>query len=77
MGFIVYDKKSGRGQRYYLKESVAKAQVTKHNKEIDWRGRSVAAWAHCSYSEYEGILMGQNDSTWCMWKFFRHGKLDQ
>lgn len=77
MGFVVYNKKNGHGERYYLKESVAKAQVTRHNKETDWHGRPAPEWAYCSYLDYEGVLMGQNDSTWCMWKFFRHGKLDQ
>ena len=74
MGWIVYNKETGRGERYYKTESVAKSQVTRHNKEVDWRGVRVSEWAHCSYLDYEGILMGMNDSTWCMWKFFQHGK---
>jgi hypothetical protein len=74
MGYVVYNKHTGRGERYYKNESSAKAQVTRHNKEKDWNDRPLPEWAHCSYADYEGIIMRMNDSTWCMWKFFQHGK---
>jgi hypothetical protein len=74
MGFVVYEEETGRAVRYYRKESSAKAQVTKHNKEVRespniW-GRHVL-WIYCSYAGYEGVLMGMKEPERKMWAFCR------
>jgi hypothetical protein len=59
MGYIVYNKNSGRAQRYYKLERIAKAQATRMNND-PWasHGRNEAPYAYISYSGYEGVLMG-------------------
>lgn len=74
MGFVVFEEANGRAVKYYKKESVAKSQVTRHNREIDqmpnvW-GRDVR-WIYCSYADYEGVLMGMKEPERRMWAFCR------
>jgi hypothetical protein len=74
MGFVVFEEANGRVVKYYKKESVAKSQVTRHNREISqipnvW-GRDVR-WIHCSYADYEGVLMGMKEPERKMWAFCR------
>jgi hypothetical protein len=70
MGYIVYKINSKQCEKYYKKESSAKAAVTRGNKEIlRYRHGSDEQLAYCSYAEYEGFLQGMNNSQWVMWKF--------
>ncbi len=76
MGFIVFEQGNGRAVKYYRKESTARAQVTKHNREISqlpnvW-GRDVT-WTYSSYGDYEGVLMGMTEPERKMWVFCRGG----
>jgi len=76
-GWIVYEARSGRLEKYYKKASTARAQVTKHNtpREYDWgdagryRYEPNEIWACCSYRDYEGILMGLRGDQFKMWQF--------
>jgi hypothetical protein len=71
MGYIVYRSKSKQCEKYYKKESVAKAAVTRGNKDLlkYQYARDDDPFAYCSYAEYEGFLQGMNNSQWVMWKF--------
>ena len=74
MGWIVFEQENGRAVKYYKKESVAKAQVTKHNREIREMPHVWArdpTWTHCSYADYEGVLMGMREPERRMWAFCR------
>jgi hypothetical protein len=85
MGFVVFEETTGRAIKYYRKESVAKAQVTKNNRSIDNDGALRAAlgiapgvhynhnrrWLYCSYAGYEGVLMGMKEPERKMWAFCR------
>ncbi len=84
MGWIVFEEESGRAMRYYRSASVAKAQVTRHNREIDaevpWGTgynpfvlRRNRKWSYCSYADYEGVLMGMNEPERKIWVFCRGG----
>ena len=84
MGYVVYEEETGRAIKYYRKESVAKAQVTKNNRSIDNtrllrlqlgvpnydRDRR---WLYLSYAGYEGVLMGMREPERKMWAFVRGG----
>jgi hypothetical protein len=73
MGFVVFEKGGGRIISYYKKESIAKAQVTRHNRSIE--GNPV--WykdrerTYLSYRDYEGVLMGLDETQFKMWVFCR------
>jgi hypothetical protein len=76
MGFIVYEEESGRAVKYYKTAATAKSQVTRHNKELRypvghkhryWEKK----WTHCSYSDYEGVLMGMSEPHRKVWVFCR------
>ena len=62
MGFVVYEKENGSAIRYYERESVAKAQVTRNNKQYvmeilknpTYRNYSVYAW--CSWVDFETVV---------------------
>ena len=70
MGYIVYRANSKECEKYYKKESSAKAAVTRGNKESRmWRSDVDNPLTYCSYTEYEGFLQGMNNSQWVMWKF--------
>jgi hypothetical protein len=81
MGFVVFEEETGRAIKYYRKESVAKAQVTKNNRGIDNDGVLRAflgpkynhdrRWLYCSYAGYEGVLMGMKEPERKMWAFCR------
>ena len=83
MGFVVFEETTGRAIKYYRKESVAKAQVTKNNRSIDNNAILRLAlgltrsydhdrrWIHCSYADYEGVLMGMQEPERKMWAFCR------
>lgn len=81
MGWVVYEETTGRAIKYYRKESVAKAQVTKNNRSIDNNAilrlalgvtRSYdCRWLCCSYADYEGVLMGMQEPERKMWAFCR------
>jgi hypothetical protein len=82
MGYVVYEEETGRAIKYYRKESVAKAQVTKNNRSID-RAKSLRAalgltwrsndqrWLYSSYADYEGVLMGMREPERKLWAFCR------
>jgi hypothetical protein len=82
MGFVVYEASGGRAIKYYRKESVAKAQVTRNNRGID-NNRLLRLhlglanydrdqyWLCCSYADYEGVLMGMKEPERKMWAFCR------
>jgi len=58
MGWIVYNTASGRADRYYKQERIAKAQATKRNRD-PWRSKwESGEWQAISYAAYEGVLMG-------------------
>jgi hypothetical protein len=73
MGFIVYEKDGGRIISYYSKEGVAKGQVTRHNRSI----KGNPSWYHdrerayLPYRDYEGVLMGLDETQFKMWVFCR------
>ena len=80
MGWVVYDTRNGRMEKYYKKASTARRIVTQHNTEriYDW-GRTSgvpsytyspdSTWACCSYRDFEGILMGLKGDALKMWQF--------
>jgi hypothetical protein len=74
MGFVIYNKETGRAEAYYKTESAAKSQVTRNNNQLDYKGQPYPKWAHCSYLEYEGVIQGMSESKWLLWKFFQMGK---
>jgi hypothetical protein len=63
--WIVYHVKSGKCVQVYERESSAKSQVTRNNRELMmhlltnksrfnfWVDRGVTEWAYCSYADYE------------------------
>ena len=72
MGWIVYDTRDGRMQKYYKKAATARRIVTQHNQERDYvfyKYRPDSLWACCSYRDYEGILMGLEGDAYKMWQF--------
>ena len=75
MGWVVYDQRSGHMQKYYKLQSTAKRIVTQHNTEREMDGyyyRPHSLWACCSYSDYEGILMGLRGDRFKMWQFVKN-----
>jgi hypothetical protein len=79
MGFVVFELASGRAQKYYKKESVAKRICTQHNTERSYdfgtsgrySYRPDQQWIYCSYADYEGVLMGMQEPERKMWAFCR------
>ena len=72
MGWIVYDTRDGRMQKYYKKAATARRIVTVHNTERDYdfyTYRPTSLWACCSYRDYEGGLMGLKGDALKMWQF--------
>jgi len=72
MGWIVYDTRDGRMEKYYKKAATARRIVTVHNTPRDYgfytyQPRSL--WACCSYRDFEGILMGLKGDALKMWQF--------
>jgi len=57
MGFVVFDKNTGRTLGYYAGESQARAQVTGHNRRAVIKAlkgaESVAEWDCCDWQQYE------------------------
>jgi hypothetical protein len=69
MGFIVYNTASGRAERYYKKEGVAKAQATKLNR-CPYRSKYDAGeFVVCNYRDYEGVLMGVRGDALKYWSW--------
>lgn len=77
-GWIVYEQRTGRMEKYYKKAATAKRIVTQHNtpREYDWgpiagtyRYEPREIWACCSYRDYEGVLMGLRGEQLKMWQF--------
>jgi hypothetical protein len=69
MGFIVYNTASGRAERYYKKEGVAKAQATKLNR-CPYRSKYGAGeFVVCNYRDYEGVLMGVRGDALKYWSW--------
>lgn len=62
----MYEIKSGDAVRYYTRDSIARGQVTRHNKEIMLKALSNALtdrdspWASCSWIEFELIVADNN-----------------
>lgn len=85
MGWVVFEEDSGRAVKYYRKETAAKAQVTRHNRQVD-NDRQLRSsgyshfslnprrWLFCSYADYEGVLMGMREPERKIWVFCRGGK---
>ena len=74
MGWVVYEEKTGRAQKYYKMESVAKRICTQHNTEREYdfyTYRPDHRWIYCSYADYEGVLMGMQEPERKMWAFCR------
>jgi hypothetical protein len=74
MGWIVYDQRTGHMQKYYKLARTAKSIVTQHNTEReydDWIYRPHSLWACCSYTDYEGVLMGLRGDELKMWQWVR------
>ena len=80
MGFVVFEEETGRAQKYYKKESVAKRICTQHNTErtYDWGSkcgrysyRPDHRWIYASYADYEGVLMGMKETERKIWAFCR------
>ena len=81
MGFVVYEEETGRAQKYYKKEIVAKRICTQHNTErtYNWGQPGIGNysyrpdkfWIYCSYADYEGVLMGMKEPERKVWAFCR------
>jgi hypothetical protein len=70
MGYVVYEKEYGRAEHYYKTESVAKAQVTRLNKQLyAGYGREVA---YCSWADYELMLQGMDPAQIRFYRFVMH-----
>ena len=72
MGWIVYDTRDGRMQKYYKKAATARRIVTVHNTERDYGFYAYSPdslWACCSYRDYEGVLMGLEGDAYKVWQF--------
>ena len=69
MGFIVYNTASGRADRYYKKESIAKAQATKRNRDPFRNKYESGEWRAISYQAYEGVLMGLRGENLRYWEW--------
>ena len=78
MGWVVYDTRSGRLEKWYKKASTARRIVTQHNTPrlmnfgqgipvYEYRPNSI--WACCEYRAYEGVLMGLRGEELRMWQF--------
>lgn len=83
MGFVVFEVETGRAVKYYRKESTAKAQVTRQNKQVIYAEQEARrlyyypvpqAWTYCAYADYEAVLMGMSEPERKMWAFCRGGK---
>jgi hypothetical protein len=69
MGFIVYNTASGRAERYYKKEGIAKAQATKLNR-CPYRSKDAAGeFRAIAYRDYEGVLMGVRGDALKYWSW--------
>jgi hypothetical protein len=74
MGWVVYDQRTGHMQKYYKLARTAKSIVTQHNTEREhdgWIYTPHSLWACCSYSDYEGVLMGLRGDELKMWCWVR------
>ena len=74
MGWIVYDQRTGHMQKYYKLARTARRIVTQHNTEREhdgWTYRPRSQWACCSYTDYEGVLMGLRGDELKMWQWVR------
>ena len=72
MGWVVYNRNSGRAHRYYKKESTAKAQATKMNRDpYRLHSSNEEPYAHISYAGYEGILMGLKGAELKYWDWLQ------
>lgn len=72
MGWIVYEERSGRMEKWYKKAATARRIVTQHNTPRDYifyTYRPNSIWACCEYSDYEGVLMGLRGEALRMWQF--------
>ena len=69
MGWVVYDDQY-KMVTYYKRPGPAKAAVTRYQNQLEKGYRS---WPRikgcCTYSDYEGILMGLRGETLKMWQF--------
>jgi hypothetical protein len=69
MGFIVYNTASGRAERYYKKEGIAKAQATKLNR-CPYRSKyDSGEFRAIAYRDYEGVLMGVRGDALKYWSW--------
>jgi hypothetical protein len=69
MGFVVYNTASGRAERYYKKEGIAKAQATKLNR-CPYRSKYDAGeFRAIAYRDYEGVLMGVRGDALKYWSW--------
>jgi len=69
MGFVVYNTASGRAERYYKKEGVAKAQATKLNRDPFRNKYDAGEFRAIPYAAYEGVLMGLGGDTLKFWSW--------
>jgi hypothetical protein len=69
MGWIVYNTASGRAERYYKKEGVAKAQATKLNRSPYRTGYDAGEYVSIPYTAYEGVLMGMTGDSLRYWSW--------
>jgi len=69
MGWVVYDDYY-KMVKYYRKAGPARAAVTRYNRALE---RGERSWPRikgcCTYSDFEGILMGLRGEALKMWQF--------
>jgi hypothetical protein len=69
MGWVVYDDHY-KMVKYYSKSGPARAAVTRYQNQ---RAEGYAGWPRikgcCTYSDFEGILMGLRGDALKMWQF--------
>lgn len=69
MGWIVYNTASGRAERYYKKERIAKAQATKLNRSPYRPFHDAGEYVSIPYAAYEGVLMGIKGDSLRYWSW--------
>ena len=75
MGWVVYCVEQNKAVALYDKESIAKAQVTKNNKQRTWELLTGMTnrhneYAYCSWPAFEAIAMKSKRKGYRNWHEF-------
>jgi hypothetical protein len=72
MGWVVYNTASGRAEKYYRKEAVARAQATRLNRDPYRSKYEQGQFVVIAYAAYEGVLMGLQGENLRFWAWTNH-----